>query len=65
LRIAIDKKHKEYKKIVMKNFKRSSKTILASILFITAFSYTNAQKNTEDKLIQRTRTFSDSQNTQW
>jgi len=49
----------------MKSFKRTSKVLLASLLFIFTYSYTSAQENTEDKLIQGTWTFSDSPNTKW
>jgi len=49
----------------MKTLKRTSKIILASLLLISTYSYTFAQKNTEDKLIQGTWTFSDSPNTKW
>ena len=49
----------------MKTLKRTSKIILASLLLIVTYSYTFAQENTEDKLIQGTWTFSDSPNTKW
>jgi hypothetical protein len=49
----------------MKTLKRTSKIILASLLLISTYSYTFAQENTEDKLIQGTWTFSDSPNTKW
>jgi len=49
----------------MKTLKRTSKILLASLLFICTYSYTIAQENTEDKLIQGTWTFSDSPNTKW
>ena len=49
----------------MKTLKRTSKIILASLLLISTYSYTSAQENTEDKLIQGTWTFSDSPNTKW
>lgn len=62
--IIIDKCY-EHKKIIMKKSKTTIKTILASLLFITSFGYTNAQEKVEDKLIQGTWTFSDSPNTQW
>lgn len=49
----------------MKSLKRTSQVLLASLLFIFTYSYTSAQENTEDKLIQGTWTFSDSPNTKW
>lgn len=49
----------------MKNSKFTIKTILVSLLFVMAFSYTNAQDNVEEKLIQGVWTFSDSPNTKW
>ena len=49
----------------MKTLKRTSKILLAALLFISTYSYTSAQENTEDKLIQGTWTFSDSPNTKW
>jgi len=49
----------------MKTLKRTSKILLASLLFISTYSYTIAQENMEDKLIQGTWTFSDSPNTKW
>jgi len=49
----------------MKSLKRTSQILLASLLFIFTYSYTSAQENTEDKLIQGTWTFSDSPNTKW
>ena len=49
----------------MKSLKRKSKVVLASLLLLLTYSYTSAQENTEDKLIQGTWTFSDSPNTKW
>jgi hypothetical protein len=49
----------------MKTLKRTSKILVAALLFISTYSYTSAQENTEDKLIQGTWTFSDSPNTKW
>ena len=49
----------------MKSLKRKSKVLLASLLLLLTYSYTSAQENTEDKLIQGTWTFSDSPNTKW
>ena len=49
----------------MKTLKRTSNLLLAALLFISTYSYTSAQENTEDKLIQGTWTFSDSPNTKW
>ena len=49
----------------MKTLKRTSKILLASLLLLSTYSYIFAQKNTEDKLIQGTWTFSDSPNTKW
>ena len=49
----------------MKTLKRTSNLLLAALLFISTYSYTSAQENTEDKLIHGTWTFSDSPNTKW
>ena len=50
---------------VMKTLKKTSKIFLATLLLILTYSYTSAQENTVDRLIQGTWTFSDSPNTKW
>ena len=49
----------------MKTLKNPSKILLVTLLLVFVINYSNAQDNTEEKLIQGTWSFSDSPNTKW
>ena len=49
----------------MKILKNPGKILLVTLLLVFVINYSNAQDNTEEKLIQGTWSFSDSPNTKW
>ena len=49
----------------MKTLKNPGKILLVTLLLVFVINYSNAQDNTEEKLIQGTWSFSDSPNTKW